>query len=157
MITSCFVLLQYTFCSYGRCFFSVSITSCKMAVTETLSWGQLWNRWTKVSFSSGEFASDLVKATVMCQGMLRLANQSHCDSRNFAWQEFHDPVHDYKILMTNNAEWRLRASNTSYFAWSWLTVRNWWAYHAQISFSACFTKQLIGPFIRGKIRRELSV
>ena len=69
-----------------------------------------------MSFSSGEFASDLVKATVMCQGMLRLANQSHCDSRNFAWQEFHNPVHDYKILMTNNAEWRLRASNTSYFA-----------------------------------------
>ena len=69
-----------------------------------------------MSLLSGVFASDLVKATVMCQGMLRLANQSHCDSRNFARQEFHDPVHDYKILMTNNGERRLRASNTSYFA-----------------------------------------
>ena len=65
-----------------------------------------------MSFSSGAFASGLVKATVMCQGMLRLANQSHCDSRNFARQEFHDSVHDYKILMNNNAERRLKASNS---------------------------------------------
>ena len=86
--------LQYTFCSYSRCSFYVSITSCKMEVTTTLSWGQLWNRWTTVSFSRGVFASDLVKATVMCQGMLLLTNQSHCDSRNFPLQEFQDPVHN---------------------------------------------------------------
>ena len=86
--------LQYTFCSYSRCSFYVSITSCKMIVTTTLSWGQLWNRWTTVSFSRGVFASDLVKATVMCQGMLLLTNQTHCDSRNFPLQEFQDPVHN---------------------------------------------------------------
>ena len=57
--------LQYTFCSYSRCSFYVSITSCKMEVTTTLSWGQLWNRWTTVSFSRG--------------GICFRSCKSHCD------------------------------------------------------------------------------
>ena len=120
--------LQYTFCSYGRCSFYVSIRG---------SWGQLWNRWTTVSFSSGVFASDLVKATVMCHGMLLLTNRRTVIRETFHCKNFRTQS------ITNNAELRLRVSNTSYFAWSWLTFRNCRAFHAPIYFLAWTTKQLM--------------
>ena len=101
------------------------------ARTAQLSWLHVWKMWAKVSIWRRSLT--FLNATLMCQGIPRLPNQSVWLSRYFLGKYF------IAQSCTTNTDDASNDSRISILAASWFKERSMWAFQAWMFALACFT------------------
>ena len=114
-----------------------------MATTVLLSWLHFSKTCTKVTISFSPSLFFLV-ATVRCQEIPRLPNQSDWLSRNFLGKNF------IAQSSTRSVDSWFKLRRTSSLAWSWLDERRICAFHASICFTEFSTAYFISSLSRGE-------